>query len=242
MREKCFLHVVQKCFLPHRRAPRRKPLARPGWRARPGGRNGTPCGRERRPAAGTTACGRTPCGRDGNALAGEDRTPQSRAGPGLGRLVDRRQSCTAIKLVAGPAPACAILPLPMSRRLLPAPCSLLPSSCSLLWLLLWLLPGSGSAGAIRAARGPRHHAKRGWGKADMCRPFHGLRPGRSLGTHYASLRVCPAPMLARVCAAYGAFATCRRYPRASRAPPRSEPPTACRAGPPIAIAGTPVRG
>ena len=33
---------------------------------------------------------------------------------------------------------------------------------------------------------------------DMGRPFHGLRPQFLGRTHYASLRVCPAPMLARV--------------------------------------------
>ena len=68
---------------------------------------------------------RTPCRANEQRPAG-DHAPQSRSRT----MARRRQSCTAIKLVAGPALArCSVLPLPMS---------LLPGSCSLLWLWLGL--------------------------------------------------------------------------------------------------------
>ena len=165
-------------------------------RARPGGRNGTPCGRERRPAADTTACGRTPSRANGNALAGEHRTPQSRAGTkargrGGTAIMHRNQDA------AGPALArCSVLPLPSAH--VAAPCCLAPAlaPCS---PLPALVSGSGSALPLPAGDRsgplgvPDRPARAGGAKRTWAAHRGGLRPRWSLGTHYASLRVCPKP-------------------------------------------------
>ena len=136
------------------------------------------------------------------ATPAENRTPQSRSRTKAQRrwqFMHRnqvsRQRLDRAAGVRGPAAHVAALALALAL-------------VSGLWLLLrpWLLslaPALASAllGNRVAPRGPRHRAA-GLGQGrDMGRPY-GLRPmGLGpviLGTHYASLRVCPAPMLARV--------------------------------------------
>ena len=151
---------------------RRKPLARPGARARPdraearpAGESGTPCGREQRPAAEATPCGR------------EDRTPQSRAGTKAQALVARSKSCTAIKTrldraggiggsepVAsrGRSPGSGVLTFSLSGWLCPCLCSCL-CSCS--------------AGDSRAAQGSPTDRRAGGAKRTWAaQPKAGLRP------------------------------------------------------------------
>ena len=117
-----------------------------------------------RPGGQPTACGRDPHGLRPDALPGGSNALRAKIVPrnqepvpSLVRLVDRRQSCTAIKLVAGPALACAVLPLPMSPAAPapdPAPADPAPA------LLLWPCRCSCSCFLIRAAQGSPSTAKR----------------------------------------------------------------------------------
>ena len=115
-----------------------------------------------RPTA--TACGR-------HALRAKPYPSIKSRGRRLG-VVEAEQSCTAIKLVAGPALACAVLPCPCRRLLLPL-ILLLP----ILLLLCCSGPAVAPAPALDQGRaGVPMTAQQARGKADMGRPLRGLRP------------------------------------------------------------------
>ncbi len=166
MREKCFLH--------HRPHPRRKPLRGPAPRhALAGAGHGLAAeGMAWRPTP--TACGR-------HALRANEQRPAG-------------ESCTAIK-TAGPARCW------LARSLRLCPCLtawllLLPAP-AWLWSLSLLLPLPLPWSCLSGSEGrpgvPDRPARAGGARADMGRPFHGLRPLGAWGTHYASLRVCSKP-------------------------------------------------
>ena len=184
MREKCFLH--------HRPHPRRKPLRGPAPRhALAGAGHGLAAeGMAWRPTP--TACGR-------HALRANEQRPGGRRSYPAIKIRDEGsgaggKSCTAIKSAAGPAwlwragsqpgPCLAGLPAP-------APAWLGLWSLSL--LLPLPLPWSCLSGSEGRPGVPDRPARAGGARADMGRPFHGLRPLGAWGTHYASLRVCSKP-------------------------------------------------
>ena len=177
--------MLQKCFLHTRPAPRRKPLRGPAQghalraKARPAA---DPHGLRPDALRARTA---TPCGR----IVPRNQEPV----PSLVWLVDLRQSCTAIKLVAGSALARTVLSLRLAH--------VSPASAPVLRLCSCSCPGSVSAllctAGDRAAQGPRAPAG-AWGKGGSKGrhgpPISWAKAPRSLGrTHYASLRVCSKP-------------------------------------------------
>ena len=167
--------------------------ARPRRRARPDRAKARPAGESDGLAAdphglrpdALRARTATPCGR----IVPRNQEPV----PSLVWLVDRRQSCTAIKLVAGSALARTVLSLRLAH--------VSPASAPVLRLCSCSCPGSVSAllctAGDRAAQGPRAPAG-AWGKGGSKGrhgpPISWAKAPRSLGrTHYASLRVCSKP-------------------------------------------------